>query len=61
MTQAELKEMLSALREMFDEYLDTLDKENSTEVYGTLSDHADREFKKFLKWMDGDGSKKPKR
>jgi hypothetical protein len=57
MTEAELKEMIASLREMFDEYVESLDKESSGEYYGTAADAAEREFKAFLKWLNGPGTR----
>lgn len=59
MTEAELKEMLESLREMFDEYEETLENEESYEFYGTQKEHVAKGFKAFLKWMNGPGHKNP--
>jgi hypothetical protein len=53
MTEGEFREMMASLKEMFEEYLEEVEAEESIEYYGTRFDHADRELKKFLKWMEG--------
>ncbi len=52
MEEAEFKEMIASLKEMFDEYLEACPNEDSLELYGTRYEHADRELKAFLKWME---------
>lgn len=51
MTEAELQEMVESLEEMFDEYVETLDKEFSTESYGTRAELAEAQFAAFVKWV----------
>jgi hypothetical protein len=51
MTEAELEEMVESLREMFDEYVETLDRESSREAYGTQAELTEATFTAFLKWL----------